>query len=94
MIIIQNTFTSHVPPQAEAAQAEGRWGDAESRLREALSVDPTARLLNTALWLGLCKARLNQRKGGAQTLEACQQAAEHAPDEAEPMVLKVTHQPV
>ena len=56
---------------------------------EALSTDPTARLINTALWLGLCKARLNLRRGGGSTAEACQQAAKHAPDDPEPMVLKV-----
>ena len=57
---------------------------------EALSVEPDARLINTALWLGLCSARLSLRKGAAgQASRACQHAAEHAPDDPEPAVLQV-----
>ncbi|MCJ1467070.1 hypothetical protein MMC07_005692 [Pseudocyphellaria aurata] len=74
--------------QAETAQEQGKWRDAEPLLTEALAVDGTARLINTALWLGLCKARISLRRGGKETLHACEQAAEHDTENAEPLVLR------
>ena len=75
-------------PQAEAAGTAGRWQDAEAAYAEALTIDAQARLINTALWLGLCSARVHLRKA-ASAAHACSQAAEHAPDDPEPVVLKV-----
>lgn len=75
--------------QAEAAQEQGKWREADPLLTEALAIDPTARLINTALWLGLCKARINLRKGDRDTLEACQQAVDHNAEDPEPLVLRV-----
>lgn len=76
--------------QAEAAGQKGHWAEAEPLYVEALGADPGAKLINTALWLGLCTARLNlKRGGGQQASQACEKAVEHDPGNSEAAVLKV-----
>ena len=79
----------HNAIQGEAAEAAGRWDEAETQFSDAVIVDPSAKLINTALWLGLCRARLHLRKAREAT-QACDTAAELAPDDAETSVLQVS----
>ncbi|KAK9794626.1 hypothetical protein WJX73_001573 [Symbiochloris irregularis] len=76
--------------QADAAASKGRWQDAEAAAAEAVSIDANLRVVNTALWLSLCKARLNLRRTGSDSAkQACTVAAEHVPDDPEPSILRV-----
>ncbi|KAK9811786.1 hypothetical protein WJX72_009936 [[Myrmecia] bisecta] len=74
--------------KAEAAEAAGQWSDAETAYLEALSVDQAATLINTALWLGLCRVRY-QLKKPAEAVEACSETIALQADSIEAIVLKV-----
>lgn len=75
----------------QALEAEGKqeWGSAERLYAEATFIDTAASLINTALWLGLCRTRWHLQLSEA-SVEACDQTLALQPDNVEAVKYKVS----
>ena len=75
--------------QAEEAEGKQEWGSAERLYAEATFIDTAASLINTALWLGLCRTRWHLQLSEA-SVEACDQTLAMQPDNVEAVKYKVS----
>ncbi|DBA82696.1 TPA: hypothetical protein ACH3X1_006934 [Trebouxia sp. C0004] len=75
--------------KAQAEEAEGKqdWANAERLYAEATFMDTAATLINTALWLGLCRTRWHLQLSEA-SVEACDQTLSLHPDNVEAVKYK------
>ena len=74
--------------QAEEAEGKQDWTNAERLYAEATFIDTAATLINTALWLGLCRTRWHLQLSEA-SVEACDQTLSLQPDNVEAVKYKV-----
>jgi len=74
--------------QAEEAEGKQDWTNAERLYAEATFMDTAATLINTALWLGLCRTRWHLQLSEA-SVEACDQTLSLQPDNVEAIKYKV-----
>ena len=74
--------------QAEEAEGNKDWANAERMYAEATFIDTSASLINTALWLGLCRTRWHMQLSQS-SVEACEQTLSLQPDNVEAIKYKV-----
>lgn len=74
--------------QAEEAEQNQEWARAEKLYAEATFIDTAARLINMALWLGLCRTRWHLQLSES-SVEACDNALILQPDNTEAIKFKV-----
>ena len=74
--------------QAEEAEQTQDWATAEKLYAEATFIDTAASLINTALWLGLCRTRWHLQLSDS-SVEACDNTLGLQPDNAEAFKYKV-----
>lgn len=74
--------------QAEEAEQNQEWAKAEKLYAEATFIDTAASLINTALWLGLCRTRWHLQLSDS-SVEACDNTLSLQPDNTEAIKYKV-----
>lgn len=75
--------------QAEEAEQTQDWARAEKLYAEATFIDTAASLINTALWLGLCRTRWHLQMSEA-SVEACDNTLNLQPDDIEAIKYKAS----
>ena len=75
--------------QADEAEQTQDWARAEKLYAEATFIDTAASLINTALWLGLCRTRWHLQMSEA-SLEACNNTLNLQPDNIEAIEYKAS----
>lgn len=78
--------------QAEEAEQNQEWAKAEKLYAEATFIDTAASLINTALWLGLCRTRWHLQLSDS-SVEACDNTLSLQPDNTEAIKYKVAPLP-
>lgn len=74
--------------QAEEAEQNQEWVKAEKLYAEATFIDTAASLINTALWLGLCRTRWHLQLSDS-SVEACDNTLNLQPGNVEAIKYKV-----
>lgn len=74
--------------QAEEAEQNQDWGKAEKLYAEATFIDTAASLINTALWLGLCRTRWHLQLS-ENSIQACDTTLSLQPGLTEAIKYKV-----
>jgi hypothetical protein len=74
--------------QADNAEKSSKWQEAEVLYIEASEMYPSATAVNMPLWLGLCRVRI-QLKKGPEAVETCRKNKDANPDDADAAIYLV-----